>query len=457
MPPPDFAASNFVSLLIELLDPDWYLARYPDIAAANLDPVQHFTRYGAAEKRNPNAYFDGAWYIEHYPDVAASGLNPLTHYLQAGAAELRNPHPRFDAAYYAGQHPDAAANPLLHHLRIGKARGYRTEPTIDIRDYLPAETQPLPPPAGVFADVIIPVRHSPEQSRHCIRSVLADRSFPLARIIVTTDRSTKPELTAWLQELAAEGQIHLIHNRRKLHPAAAAEIAIQAAESHDVVLLSTDIQVLPGWLHRLTCHAYAKPGIATVSPLSNTDDANGLTGFGETPDQIDEACQTANAGRSVSISEVSGHCLYIRRAALDVEPFAPHPGNNTGFVQRTIAAGWHHRLACDTFVYRNGISDPSPHLPARDNGHLPRPATTGPIVPNLFAVTAALLRQSQLPVILMVTHNLGGGVQTPYRQSDTALSPHGPHPAAGGHGSRRRPVRPLAAEPPGSDSTVRPA
>jgi hypothetical protein len=80
-----------------LLDPSWYAARYPDVAAANLDPLQHYIHFGVNEQRDPNRFFDNAWYQTHYRDVAESGMNPLLHYLQFGAAERRNPHPHFDA------------------------------------------------------------------------------------------------------------------------------------------------------------------------------------------------------------------------------------------------------------------------------------------------------------------------------------------------------------------------
>ncbi len=123
-------------------DPDWYLSRYPDVAASGTEPMHHYVHYGAAEGRDPNRFFDSAWYLTHYPDVANSGQHPLLHYLQMGAAELRNPHPRFDAAYYVDQHPEAAANPLLYHLLFGIARGWLTEKPIAIRDYLPSNAEP---------------------------------------------------------------------------------------------------------------------------------------------------------------------------------------------------------------------------------------------------------------------------------------------------------------------------
>ena len=146
-------------------DAAWYRTRYPDVVAAGHDPLRHFIRNGLAEQRDPNPFFDSAWYTEKYPDVSVGGMHPLLHYLQAGAAELRNPHPNFDAVWYAGQHPEAAANPLLYHVKTGRALGFPTEKPIDIRDYLPSERPPPPLPRKVVVDVVIPVYRGLEETR----------------------------------------------------------------------------------------------------------------------------------------------------------------------------------------------------------------------------------------------------------------------------------------------------
>lgn len=44
-----------------IFDPDWYTAQYPDVAAAGIDPAQHFLNTGFSEGRNPNRYFDSTW------------------------------------------------------------------------------------------------------------------------------------------------------------------------------------------------------------------------------------------------------------------------------------------------------------------------------------------------------------------------------------------------------------
>ena len=154
-------------------------------------------------------------------------------------------------------------------------------------------------------------------------------------------------MTAWLRELAADGHIHLIRNRRRLGFAAAADRGIEAAEGHDVVLLAGDTEVPAGWLRRLAAHAYSQPDIATVSPLSDTAAIRGYPADGETPAQIDEICRTVNAGRSVAVP-ADDRPLRLhppRRAARDRRRRRP-----SDFCPRATAAGWQHRIACDTFV-----------------------------------------------------------------------------------------------------------
>jgi hypothetical protein len=77
-------------------DSAFYLEKYPDIAAAGLDPLQHFIEHGLAEGRLPNPLFDPAYYLGRYPDVAASGMNPLQHYAEIGAQEGRIAHPALE-------------------------------------------------------------------------------------------------------------------------------------------------------------------------------------------------------------------------------------------------------------------------------------------------------------------------------------------------------------------------
>ncbi len=117
-----------------LVDVEWYKETYPDVAAAGLDPVEHYLSSGAAEGRNPNAFFDSAWYLNANRDVREAGLNPLIHYEMSGAAEGRSTGPGFDTAYYIAQNPEVGAeniNPLVHFLQYGQFEGRAAVPYDD--------------------------------------------------------------------------------------------------------------------------------------------------------------------------------------------------------------------------------------------------------------------------------------------------------------------------------------
>ena len=71
-----------------LFDANFYLKRYPDVAAVGIDPVWHYLLWGASEGRDPHPDFDTSVYVESHPEIACSDDNPLVHYLQ-GAGEGR--------------------------------------------------------------------------------------------------------------------------------------------------------------------------------------------------------------------------------------------------------------------------------------------------------------------------------------------------------------------------------
>lgn len=73
-----------------LFDRGAYLAENQDVAAARIDPAEHYVNYGIQEGRDPHPMFDTAYYLRHNSDVAASGIEPLAHYQRHGAAEGRS-------------------------------------------------------------------------------------------------------------------------------------------------------------------------------------------------------------------------------------------------------------------------------------------------------------------------------------------------------------------------------
>jgi hypothetical protein len=110
--------------LRQLFDPGFYLHKYPDVAAAGVDPFHHFIKYGAKERRKPHALFDPGYYMLGCP-AANAPSDPLIDFLQGSRQPWINPHPLFDCASYLKAHPAAVergTNPLLHWVNARRSR-----------------------------------------------------------------------------------------------------------------------------------------------------------------------------------------------------------------------------------------------------------------------------------------------------------------------------------------------
>ena len=99
----------------ELKNPHDAPMNSPDTSST--DPVQ---------ARTLSSLFDEVWYLARYSEAAASELEPLLYYLEVGDAAGHFPHPLFDSDFYSEQHPDLAREGgarLLHYVDVGEKSG----------------------------------------------------------------------------------------------------------------------------------------------------------------------------------------------------------------------------------------------------------------------------------------------------------------------------------------------
>jgi len=66
-----------------------HLSAYSDVAAAPVNPLQHYDQFGWREGRDPGSTFDTTAYLAANADVAAAEVDPLAHYLQFGMVDGR--------------------------------------------------------------------------------------------------------------------------------------------------------------------------------------------------------------------------------------------------------------------------------------------------------------------------------------------------------------------------------
>jgi len=98
-----------------VFDAAFYLRTNPDVAAAEVDPLQHYLDHGAAEQRQPHSLFDPAHYLGSCP-AAREAENPLLHFLRITTGKWPGTHPLFDCETYLKAHPEAVGNPLAHYI-----------------------------------------------------------------------------------------------------------------------------------------------------------------------------------------------------------------------------------------------------------------------------------------------------------------------------------------------------
>jgi hypothetical protein len=106
-----------------LFDRDFYLRKYPDVAAAGVNPFRHYLEHGAEEGRKPHPLFDHDFYLLCCPEAREAAQPSILHFLKQ-TVPRGNPHPLFDCESYLRAHPEAARqriNPLVHYARNATA------------------------------------------------------------------------------------------------------------------------------------------------------------------------------------------------------------------------------------------------------------------------------------------------------------------------------------------------
>lgn len=190
-----------------LVDANYYLINGADVQEAHLDAPLHFCRYGWAEYRKPNLYFNTAWYLETNPRVTQLKLNPLAHYICEGEAADRRPVPYFDPGWYRETYQVPAAQcALAHYLTHRRTQTVSPTPLFDLAWYMARHGDDIGPNRDPFAhylqtgtdDDLDPSpsfdaaayrrRHLGRRTRGFRRLVTPDRDNPLVHHLRATYR-----------------------------------------------------------------------------------------------------------------------------------------------------------------------------------------------------------------------------------------------------------------------------
>ncbi|WP_372791304.1 glycosyltransferase [Paraconexibacter sp.] len=217
----------------------------------------------------------------------------------------------------------------------------------------------------------IPLYGGHEHFVRCLRSILAHTPTSV-QILVADDQTPEPASHEFVRALDAEGvlrhEVTWMRGAENLGFVGNVNAAFAASAPADVIIVNSDVVVADGWFEGLRDAAHSDTTVATATPLTNHGTIVSVpvrnTPLPRLPDgvQLDDAAarvRRASLRLRPRLPVAIGHCLYVRREALDLVGafdlvFAPGYGEEVDFSQRCLARGLQHVLADDVLVAHHG-------------------------------------------------------------------------------------------------------
>lgn len=209
--------------------------------------------------------------------------------------------------------------------------------------------------------IAVPVFGQLELTRRCLQSI-DDRTVVSVPLLIIDDAGTPALPEDLVAETVRSGRRYqLIRHSRNAGFVETVNEAFDIAGSRDVVLVNSDVTVLPGWLEGLRLAVIAEPGLASASALADHGgilSLPGLAGLRSLPSaDLIRRLDALRGGVGVAalVPAAVGHCTYVSRAALDdvggFDPvFSPGYGEEVDWSIRALHARWKHAAALHSYV-----------------------------------------------------------------------------------------------------------
>ena len=219
--------------------------------------------------------------------------------------------------------------------------------------------------------VAIPLYGAHSLFTRCLRSILAHTPQDVP-VLIADDHGPEPASQRWVEELDTKGvlehEVIWLRQPANLGFVGNCNAAFAASGQGDVVLVNSDVEVAASWLEGLRDAAYTDSSVATATALTNNGSIVSVPtrnvpvpGLPQHLTLDDAAARVRKASPRLHprLLTAIGHCVYIRRQALDLadgfdDAFAPAYGEEVDFSQRCLVHGLQHVAADDVLVLHHG-------------------------------------------------------------------------------------------------------
>jgi GT2 family glycosyltransferase/SAM-dependent methyltransferase len=222
-----------------LFDAAWYLATYPDVAGAGIDPADHYALHGGiAENRDPGPWFSTHAYLQANPDVAQLGLNALFHYETHGRREGRE----FPLKPLLPATPPAPVEPAAPAPALDAKMVFRQRSQEELTQFLHEGRElRLPTVEAPRVSIVIVLHNQAELTFKCLVSLVDAIDAPCEVLLVDNASSDRTG-----ELLARVHGARLLPQSENLHFLRAANLGAAHARGEHLLFLNNDAQLRPG-------------------------------------------------------------------------------------------------------------------------------------------------------------------------------------------------------------------
>ena len=238
-----------------------YYGLNEDVRDARCQPLEHFLRFGFAERRRASVLIDDSWYRAQAPDdPTQQDMSPLAHFVRFGA-----PAGRASSA-------DPLASALTSSILAANARARASLTTFEPetgRMCLSIDWEErvrrlvMPRVAQPRVSVVIPTFEHSEDVIRCLESIAAAGDCTSFEIVLVDDASSEVHA----QRFDAIDGVRLVRHLENTGFSGACTSGVDASQAEMILLLNNDTEVLPGWLDALVAELDEHPAVGVAGSM----------------------------------------------------------------------------------------------------------------------------------------------------------------------------------------------